>query len=269
MGIDYGVELSCPVKERFGRQTMLRLLKGRDHAKAVIQAYRDHGDERPSADITFGRTVLTPDTTTVDATAIEDVSAQMLLDQAAVLDPYESLCSHCHANVGRVPFGCLQTIAYPIAAVAETWLLDRLPSDLGSPAGKMLKAAISDLPYKGRSIQEMRAVTGTYFDRSAPASRVWGRGPLRYRITADQLLEMMIGLGELEASHCFMLTVFLGIVPSDVPPAVWRKQATLYQTLSRASLLMDLSEPRIDAWAVFLRALATASIYGLRLWVDT
>jgi hypothetical protein len=273
MAIDYEVTLSCAVKQRLGRETMLRLLKGRNQAMAGIRAARDGGDDRPVGEITFGRVVLTQDIKLTDAAAftaaVEVVSAQTLLEQAAVLDPFEHNCTDCPVNLNREPFGCMPVIHYPIPAVAETWLLDRLPPDLDNPAGNLLKSAIVDLKYSGKPIREMRAIKGRYFEEGVSARRTWGRKPFGYTIMSDQLLEMMISLGELQWSHCYMLTTFFGIVPLDLPPKQWRTEAALYQTLSRASLLMQLTEPRFHAWALFLRAIAMASVYHLSVWVDT
>jgi hypothetical protein len=201
---------------------LLRLVKGRNQAEAATQAARKQGDELPEAEITFGRLVLDQDISSVDtvavASAIEEVSAQALLDQAAVLDPFERNCVGCPVNLGREPFGCMLVIHYPIPAAAETWLVDRLPPDLGSPAGKALTAAIRDFRYRGRPIREMRAFQGRYFEQDVPVRRKWGRGLFSYTVTSDLLLEMMIGLGELEWAHCFLLTILLGVVPFDAPP---------------------------------------------------
>jgi hypothetical protein len=269
MSIDYEVGLSCQVKERFGRETLLGLLKGRNQALASIQLAQADGDGHSAGDIRFGRTVLRGESGRTSLSPIEDVSAQQLLDAAAVLDAYAPRCVDCPANVGRRPFGCMQAIPYPITGVAETWLLDRLPTELAGPAGKMLRSAISDMKYGGRMIGEMRAAGPTFFERRAPSSRSWGRGLFRYSITSDQLLEMMVGLGEPSWSHCFMLTVFLGIVPFDVPPDQWREESTQRLAVNRAAMLMDLSEPSVHAWAVFLRGVSIASTFAARLWIDT
>src|SRR5262249_9510008 len=159
------------------------------------------GDTRPPGEITFQRHIHTPD----GQRDVEEVSVQSLLDEAKELDQHAVHCEGCKANVFREPFGCYGRISYPIRAATEEWLLSRLPADLDSPAGQLLRRAVTDFQYDGGPFLRMRP-DDVFFERHQPVRRIWETARGAWEITSDQVLEMLFGVGNLQPAHCLMLS---------------------------------------------------------------
>jgi hypothetical protein len=264
VGVDYIVDLPCTPKSDLSLPTLIGLIKGRNQANAVLTLARREGDQSPPAAVEFGRSRQTSDRMT-----IETVSAGALLDQAAKLQPYEPSCAGCPANVLREPFGCYGSLAYPIPAGVERWLMDRLPQSLESTAGGLLQAGIEDFGYDGATIADMRRHRGLFFERAEPARRAWRTGFLRsWALSSNQLLEMMIGLGNLAPAHCAMLALFLGVVPHDSPAELIRDTVAWKQALARSHVLAHEGHPQVRSWISFLNALGTAAALNVQCLID-
>jgi hypothetical protein len=205
-----------------------------------------------------------------DRMTTETVSASALLDQAAKLQPYEPYCAGCPANVLREPFGCYGALAYPISAAVERWLMDRLPQSLESRAGRLMRAGIiEDFGYDGATSADMRRQRGLFFERAEPVRRAWRTGFLRsWGHSSNQLLEMMIGLGNLAPAHCEMLALFLGVVPHDSPAELIRDNAAWKQALARSHVLPGEGPPQVRAWISFLNALGMAAVLTVGCLID-
>src|SRR6185436_725603 len=118
MGIDHVVDLGCAPKSALGGNIeLVALVKARSRADAVVRISRKNGDTRPDDQIDFRIAVMTP-----KGTEQRSVTVGQLLAQSAPLDAQANGCSGCAASAGRA-FGCYASIAYPIAARVESWLL--------------------------------------------------------------------------------------------------------------------------------------------------
>lgn len=263
MGVDYVVGLPCPAKSDLSLKTMVDLVKLRNQATIILSLERRKGNHQPPAAITFGRHMQTSCGTTYD-----EVTVQAALDEAAGLQHYESHCVGCSAARRREPFGCYGSLPYPIPAAVERWLLARLPESLDCTAGRMLRAAIADLGFDGATIQDMRRHP-TFFEQRTATQRTWRQGLRRWRLSSDQLLHMMIGLGDLQPSHCAMLALFLGVLPHDSALDLVLDTAALRQVVERLPAMEDsVSDSRVARWASFLHALALAAALDVQLSVD-
>jgi hypothetical protein len=264
MGVDYVVDLPCPVKSDLPTPKLVDLIKSRNTANIVLTLERERGNENPSLATEVGYLRQTPAGGTM-----ENISIQGLLDQSAPLQDYEHYCIGCPANALSKPFGCYGSIAYPISGLAEQWLMDRLPGDLDSTAGQYLRASIADFGYDGGSVRDMRR-HDMFFERRKPVQRTWRTGLLRrWTLTSDQLLQMMIGLGDIGAAHCGMLALFFGVVPHDTPRDLVRDRAAWRELVGQARAQVNAGEPQLDQWVSFLSALATAVALDVRLLIDS
>jgi hypothetical protein len=264
VGVDYIVDLSCTPKNELSLPTMVRLIKGRSQANTVLSLARREGNQAPAEAIEMGISHQTP-----SGTRVETVSAGALLDQAANLQPYEKYCAACPANALRTPFGCYGALAYPIPAHVERRLMDRLPESLESTAGRLLRGGIEDFGYTGADIAGIRGHRGMFFERTSPVRRAWRTGFLRsWTLSSNQLLQMMIGLGNVGAAHCGMLALFLGVVAHDSPADLVRDDATWRQALGRAHLSPRDEHPQVRPWISFLNALATTAALDAQLVID-
>ena len=207
MAIDYVIDYTCVPKAALGTDGILDRLKARDRAAAVIQLYRENGDQRPPSEMGFelSRTTLEG----VEETQV--IIVQDMLDRAAELDPLASYCAGCPANVRGVPFGCVGFIQYPISARAERWLLDRLPGIDEPLIWMLLRQGIQELNYTGESVAPLRA-DSTYFEER----RVAGRDLTEFVYTANQAFEMLFLLGNIAPAHAGILLLLFGAIPRGV-----------------------------------------------------
>jgi hypothetical protein len=264
MGVDYVVDLACPVKQDLSTKGLIAHVKDRNIARTMLAHARGKGDSRDPARMEeIGRARTTPEGTT-----IESVSLQALQESGDRLQPYEHQCATCPANVLRSPFGCYGYLPYPIPGAVEAWLMARLPENLDTPIGRLLRDAVVDLGYDGETTRDMRRA-GIFFQRSSAVTRSWPMGFLRrWTLTSDQILQMLIGLGDLEPSHCRMVFLFLGRTSHGNLPATIDGPEERLQALRQLRIGPEEGEAEVRAWISLLNALATAAILQVKLLID-
>jgi len=262
VGVDYVVDLPCAVKSDIPTGRLVGLIKGRSQANTILELARRDGGQSSPAEIVFGRVRQLPGGTTY-----EDVSVQALLDEAAPLRDYEHYCAGCPANSRGEPFGCYGYLPYPISAATEAWLLARLPESLDGGAGQLLRAAVRDVGYDGGRIRDMRRRGETFFERNKPAQRTWRCGWTRWTLTSDQLLQMLIGLGNLHPEHCALLALCLDIIPHDSPAEIVHDLIALRRAAAAAHV--DAGTEAREQWGSFLKALTLAAALNVHLLIDS
>jgi hypothetical protein len=224
VGIEYIVDLGCPPKDALSVERIVALIKGQNQASAIIKMARNGGDQRPPEQLSFTRRVMRP-----EGPVEEKISVGALLDQAHELQPHARHCEGCNANLLRRPFGCYGSVSYPISTRAEEWLMSLLPDDLKGAAGHLLRSAVTDLKYDGGMFLNMRTQE-TFFESRTPIKRKWGSWFSGWTLTSDQLLQMLFGLGNLQPSHCKMMSIILGLIQTgkesqQLPPATSNDQS--------------------------------------------
>jgi hypothetical protein len=239
MAIDYVVDLPCLPKQAISIERIIALIKGKNQASAIIEMARRGGDQRPVEELSFTRVVMRP-----EGPVQEKMSVSTLLNQAQELQPHAHHCEGCKANLFDRPFGCFGSISYPIAARAEEWLMSLLPKDLNSPAGHLLRSAVTDFKYTGGIFLSMRP-NETFFEGRIPIKRKWGSWFSAWTLNSDQLLQMLFGLGNLQPSHCKMMSIILGLIPTGEaseqrPPAPNPEGALLAHAINAVGLAGQL-----------------------------
>jgi hypothetical protein len=207
MGIDYVVALDCAAKQRLGVEGIVNMVKARSRAEMIVAMARQKGDMRPPSQITF--TVALNRAGKIEE---QEVSAQVLLDQAAALETNRGGCAECPANRdSEIGYGCYNSINYPIEGDTERWLLSRLPDKLdeSSPAGFLFKSAIADFGWNGAQAADMRSQGQTFFRLGESPKRRWPTGEV---VSSDQLFHMMFHVGHLGSTHAKMLCLFFGLI---------------------------------------------------------
>jgi hypothetical protein len=224
VGIDYIIHYDCEPKRALTTAGLLERLKGRDQARAVIELYRDEGDQRPLSKIGFERVRRLPDGTQES----ELVIAQDLVDAAEELTPWEAHCAGCPANRTGIPFGCTGTINYPISIQAERWLLDRLPGSDHPLPFVLLQRAIHEHGYTGETAASLRAREGMFLGGMEPLARDLGA----VRVSGDQVFELLFLSGPIRPAHGSLLLQFFGGISPDLD----------------ADVMMQLAAPPSRAW---------------------
>lgn len=231
------VALDCAAKSELGIEGIVGMVKARSRAETVLALARKDGDQRPPQELTFHVHMMR-------AGKVEqsEVSVQSLFDQAKPLDAHRAGCLTCPANRDSTTgYGCYDSIAYPIEAETENWLLACLPESLESPAGFMFKSALHDFAWDGTQAADMRRQGDTFFRLRTAPSRSWPGG---VTISGDQVFHMIFHVGNIGASHALMLGLFFGFVsigelapqPAPIPDIGNAHQmARFLSTLGRAA----------------------------------
>ena len=269
MAIDIIIDYQCVPKETLGTEGILERLKGQERAEEVIRLFRRNDDDRPPSKMGFEFTRSTPDGQ--EETRL--IVVQGLLDEAEELKPLESYCEGCPANVGERPFGCMSFIQYPVSGEAEAWLLDRLPVPDEPLVWLLLKQGVQEFQYDGKSVTPMRAVrqddgSGVYFEAEQGALRRLGE----IEVTADQVFEMIFGVGHINPNHAGILLLFFLAIDRDLDAKQIMRVSSLPAN-AKTDFPLTIKDERDDDRSIrefkaFLRALYRAWALGMRLLVD-
>lgn len=262
MGIDYVIDLPCPPKQQLGVDGLIELVKAKTRAETVLEIVRQRGDQRTPSEIEFEVMLQTPDG--VEQTT---VTVQSLLDSAATLEPLRPHCGGCPANRDSPGFGCYKSVPYPIPEAAEAWLLGLLPDDLETTAGQLLLRALDDFGWDGEHAAGMREQDDTFFESNQALGVSWDDGDDPVEIDADQVFHMLFHVGNVGATHAFMVCLFFGVVPHDLDLAALADPAARASALAQAVVPQPPSEA-CEPMAQFLHALVTAARLDLDVVID-
>jgi hypothetical protein len=208
MAIDYIIDYDCVPKQTLTTEGIIERLKGKERAEAIIQLYRDKGDQRPPSQMGFEFSRSTPEGVQENRVIV----VQDLLDAAAELTPLDHHCANCPANRRGKPFGCINFIQYPISAKAEGWLLDRLPVPDDALIWLLLKQGVEEFKYDGSTVQALRAPDGSYFDDDRVLVRRLGE----FEINSNQVFEMIFSVGNIIPNHAALLLLFFHVIRRDL-----------------------------------------------------
>jgi hypothetical protein len=133
------------------------------------------------------------------------------LAEGARLEPDPVHCTPCCVAAVEGP-ACIGVVTTPIPPAAERWLMERLPGDLESIAGEVIKQAVA-AGFEGKRAHELRGA-GKLAGRG-PLERSWGGFFRRFTLSSDQLLEQMFCAGDLEPAHALAILVQLSALAVD------------------------------------------------------
>ncbi len=272
MAIDYIIGLDCPPKRDLTAAGILERLKERQRADEVIEWFRASADERTPDQMGFEFSQRkSGDTGEKQLIVVQD-----LLDHAVVLDDYAGHCQNCPANFAGRPFGCMGFINYPVTALAETWLLERLPMPDEPLVWLLLRQGIQKLGYDGSSVKALRdaeneSIDGlrAYFELPAAPQRRLGE----IRVSGDQILESIFGVGNrIIPNHAGILLLFVNAIERDLEAEeiqdISSYDATIRQAISFDMLEATGHDTCIREFIAFFHALYTAWKLNLPLYVD-
>lgn len=166
-------------------------------------------------------------------------------------------------------FACVGLIATPLPAAVERWLVERLPEDIESLPGFLLRKAIADFGYSGAFGAELRRQGK--LEAPGPFTRHFGPFFRRFTVSSEQLLEELLGAGDVHPPHGLAVLIHLGAISVDgaVPLALdegarWGELVErLDQRKTRSASTITLADSDTDAVAAtkrYLRALWAAFV---------
>ena len=266
MGIDYIVDFGCAPKDALTVEGMMIRMKSRDRAERIIDLYRAQGDYREPAEMGFEMIRRTPD----GEEEIQVVVVQDLLDMAAELAPWERYCDGCPANHLATRFGCAGYINYPITDQAERWLLAQLPDNNHPLPFLLLQKAMREMGYTGQGAGPLRAQEAVFLENMEPEERVIEG----FRITGDQVFELLFLSGPIRPAHATMLLQFFGGISPDLDAdtimqmAVPPSQEWIDEHIPFQHQIMGDDDPSIVSLKQYFWALYTAYRLGATVLLD-
>jgi hypothetical protein len=180
-------------------------------------------------------------------------------------------CPSC----GILPHGwsCMGLVPTPLSARAEQWLVSRLPEDIESVGGFLLRKAIGDFGYDGARARDLRQAGR--LEAPGPFERHYGPFFRRFVVSSEQILEELLCAGDIAPSHALAVLMHLGALEVDgaVPTRLddGPKLGALMETPAerRARTRLDLSPASDDdASIAALKSLLAALYAGFVLDVD-
>jgi hypothetical protein len=184
-------------------------VKSKNRAEALLQRFIEQGMRREEAmNAKFGIQTVQPG----GSTGIEMVTVGSLFKQAELLDDHRDSCIDCPASCGT-PFGCYQSINYPISEAAEEWIAKIAAKAIsaGMP-NSILVQFILDNNITGESFGSMRGNEGhTYLEAEFPIEIEVDRAEeMPLLVDTNQIWEMFFGVGDMGDVHQQFLLFFSG-----------------------------------------------------------
>lgn len=208
MAIDYTIQYDCVPRRELGSDGILELLKEQERAQLIIRMYRDSADYRPPSEMGYEFTRTGPE----GDEGTQLMVVQDVLDRVQQLDDLAHHCANCPANRLGKPYGCSGFIQYPLSAMGEAWLLNRLPGPENALLWLLLKQGIDNFMYDGQDMAVLRQLSDTYFeDRQTPARRLG-----EFDVNGNQVFEMTFTVGDITANHAGVLLLFYGAIRRDL-----------------------------------------------------
>jgi hypothetical protein len=135
------------------------------------------------------------------------LQAATRIAEGARLSAAKSGCDAC-----EIAEACIGVVSTPISNAAEQWLVERLPGELESISGEVVKQAVA-AGFDGKRGKELRA--GGKLSSARPLERSWGGFFRKFTVTSDQLIEQMFCVGDIEPPQALAILVELGAVTVD------------------------------------------------------
>lgn len=226
MAIDYIIDQQCKVKENLSVDGMVSMIKQRNYAFTILDLIKKEGKtDEEARNSTFKTQAMASD----GKMEIKEHKVSDLFDNTKPLDNLQKFCKDCPANREEA-FGCYQVINYPISKKAEEWLIEISKNALeeGAPNSLTLNF-ILDQNITGDRFNQMRKdPNGVFFELRKPLKIVVSKGFLSKKVVnADQIFDILFGMGRMENPHMMLLSFFSGglIVQDKEPKAGTFQQA--------------------------------------------
>jgi hypothetical protein len=129
------------------------------------------------------------------------------IDEAA----HAANCPTC--SLLQRPMACVGLIPTPLPAAVERWLVDRLPEEIESVGGFLLRKAIGDFGYDGARARELRKAGR--LEAPGPYERHYGPFFRRFVVGSEQLLEELLCAGDIAPSHGLAILMHLSAIDVD------------------------------------------------------
>jgi hypothetical protein len=137
--------------------------------------------------------------------------AAKLADHPCDESTHVTNCRTC--QVLKRPFACVGVIETPLPAQVEEWLVQRLPDDIESVGGFLLRKAIGDFGYDGARARDLRHAGR--LEAPGPFERHYGPFFRRFVVSSEQILEELLCAGDIAPAHGLAVLAHLQAIEVD------------------------------------------------------
>src|SRR5262249_39744260 len=123
--------------------------------------------------------------------------AERPIDEAA----HAASCPACKL-LGR-PLACVGLIPTPIPAAVEEWVVGRLPAELETGGGFLLRRASGDFGSDGARARDLRRAGR--LEAPGPYARHYGPFFRRFVVSSEQILEELLCAGDVAPAHALAI----------------------------------------------------------------
>jgi hypothetical protein len=208
MAIRYSIGISCPPRRELGDDVLSELVWKAHRLRVIEEDFARRGVSIDREGARFNERTVRPDGVIAERT----VSLAEMGDEVMPLVALAPECRDCPASVTGTPFGCHATIAFPISALAEEWLVARIPAP-GSSTRQIFVDSMIKFGWGSESrIPEWRRLGLLERDESLRVSDGSDGTPM----TSDAILHALFMLGEVSPDHALgMLLITDAISTND------------------------------------------------------
>jgi hypothetical protein len=188
------------------------------------------------------------------------------VDEAA----HAANCPTCQL-LGR-PLSCVGLIPTPLPAAVEAWLVARLPEEIDSVGGFLLRKAIGDFGYDGARARALREAGRLAAPR--PYERHYGPFFRRFVVSSEQILEELLCAGDIAPSHALAVLMHLsalqvdGVVPTRLEDGDKLGQLVANPAERRARTRLTVQPTDVEPSLAGVQALVAALYAGFVLDAD-
>ncbi len=193
------IDLGCTPREELGPEELLSLTARWQQAESISAQFREKHGNIDEAKMRFRHRF----TTLGGESDTRELSVAELRRECEPLWLYSQHCARCPAALEQHPYSCLQSIAFPISARAQAWLVGQLAPE-GSRVFELFMEAASRNGYGQSKTFENWRKAG-FLEGGEPA-KINRAGLL---ITSDMVLNELLLVGDLQPTHALGVLLHL------------------------------------------------------------
>lgn len=199
MAIHYFIDLGCKPREEIGTEELLALIARWQQAQTIRAQFVERYGLADEEKMRYKR----KHTTLSGEASTEEVTVAGVRRDCASLWAHEKHCEKCPAALTEHPYSCINSIAFPISAQGEQWLVDQLAPAGSRVLGHFLEAAGSEDSRHVATFSNWRRAG--FLEAKEPPKA--DRAGLSVR--SDAILRELLLVGDLQPPHALGVLLHL------------------------------------------------------------
>lgn len=207
MAIRYSIGISCPPRRELGDDVLSELVWKAHRLRVIEEDLARRGVNIDREGARFNERTVRADGVIAERT----VSLAEMSEEVMPLVALAPECRDCPASVTGTPFGCHATVAFPLSAMAEEWLVARVPPP-GSSTRRIFVDSMLKFGWGSESrIPEWRRLGLLEREEALRVSDAGDSVP----ITSDAILHALFMLGEVSPDHALAMLLLTDAISTN------------------------------------------------------